>query len=212
MEKQTKDMHFSGYVVSNTLITALLAFGFVRDLFTNNTRCATTQFHATYKGDREINDELYEEMCILLKKHPDTVADLEMESSLPKYRIEIAPTPQEPLNVSEIITPFSLKDCPIGIKKAADIHIACNVMESSAYAFHFMENLKMVSFDRPLTNGFKRVYTLTFEDTQEALLWFERFKNVLEKLHMFSGKVKLEFLQKQFRMPEDAPVLPLVEL
>jgi hypothetical protein len=208
----TKDLHFSGYAVSHELITELLALGFVRDLFTNNTRCATTQFHATYKGIVPINQKFFEKVCTLMKKYPDTVADLEMESCNPRHRIELKPVAREVLESVPHIAPFKLIACPVGITKAADIHIACNMADSSAYALHFIEKLEMISFDRPMEHGFKRIYTLTFQDVLLAIHWFNKLHETLSKLHMFSGKIKLEFLQKQFRMPENAPVLPLVKL
>lgn len=210
--KQSKDLHFSGYQVSEKLMEELLRFGFVRDMFTNNTRCARTQFHATYRGGRVINNQLYAEVCTIIKKHPQTIADLEMERCPPEYQVKINSSAQPSLSMDEIIEPFTLKDCPVGKKKAADLHITCDMKDSSAFAFFFMENLKMISFDRPLESGFKRIYTITFENASDAIVWFERFHQILSKVHLFTGKIKLEFLEKQFRIPDNAPVLPLVHL
>ena len=210
--KKTSDLHFSGYTVCQELIKELLVYGFIRDNFTNNTRCCTTEFHATYEKGLDINDQVYSEVCAMMKKYPDTVADLEWEFSRPNLRIEYDNrTNMVEKGKLEIWEPFKLKEVPPGQTKSADIHIACDYINSNQYAKDFFERLEKVSIDRPFEDrpGFKRVYTLTFTTPREAYEWFNKFCNVLQNLYGFVGKIKLEFLKKQFRFPENAPVLPL---
>lgn len=207
---KTYDLHFSGYQVDQALISALLDQGFTRDLFTNNKRCSTTQFHATYKGDREVNPELFQEVCDLMKKYDGTVADLEFESSDSSLKAFFELQEKGTLPQALMIEPFKFRDCPAGITKACDIHLAIDVMRSSAYALHILEEMQMVSFDRPIDGGFKRIYTMTYEDRVSAEKMFERLRSLLSSLHMFSGKLKLEYLEEQYKMPANAPVLPLV--
>lgn len=209
---KSADMHFSGYKVPAELIDKLLAYGFVRDMFTNNTRCATTEFHATYKKGAEINETTYQYVCGLMQQYPGTVADLEWETSHENYRIEYDNrTDENSENKVELWEPFKLKEVPVGQTKKADIHLACDYTLSSDYSKSILERLEMISFDRPFEDkdGFKRVFTLTFSSATEAHEWFKRFHNFLQNLDGFVGKLKLEFLKKQFRYPEDAPVLPL---
>lgn len=211
---KTFDLHFSGYKVEQALIEFLLAMGFQRDLFTNNKRCSTTQFHATYKGDRQIDSLLFEGICSTMKAFPDTVADLELESSDSSLKAFFQPINlnQGTLPAEFVLEPFKFRVCPPEIIKACDIHLSIDVMRSSAYALHVLEEMQMVSFDRPTEDGFKRIYTLTYEDRAEAERMSEKLKILLGKLHGFSGKLKLEYLESQFKMPANAPVLPLVEL
>lgn len=210
--RKTADMHFSGYKVPAELIDRLLTYGFIRDKFTNNTRCATTEFHATYKKGAEITEQIYQYICNLIQQHPDTVADLEWETSHDNYRIEYDNrVDQNSENKVELWEPFKLKEVPIGQTKKADIHLACDYNLSSDYSKSILERLEMISFDRPFEDreGFKRVFTLTFFTATEACEWFNKFHNLLQNLDGFVGKLKLEFLKKQFRFPENAPVLPL---
>ncbi len=211
LKMKTYDLHFSGYKVEQSLINALLSWGFERDLFTNNKRCSTTQFHATYKGSRTINEEFFEEVCDLVRQYPETVADLEFESSSSELKIFFEPLTKGQLAEQNKLPSFELKTCPPDVTKACDIHLAIDVMKSSAYALQILEDMQMISFDRPIEGGYKRIYTLTYEDLAKGQEMFEKLKSLLSQLHLFSGKLKLELLQKQFKIPQNAPVLPLVQ-
>jgi hypothetical protein len=213
MKKTTSDLHFSGYTVCQELIKELLTYGFVRDNFTNNTRCCTTEFHATYKKGLDINNQIYNKVCSIIRKYPNTVADLEWEFSRPNLRIEYDNrTNTVETSRLEIWEPFKLKEVPTGQTKSADIHLACDWNLSNDYSKNILERFEMISFDRPFEDreGFKRVFTLTFSTAREGHEWFGKFHNLLTNLDGFVGKLKLEFLKKQFRFPDNAPVLPLV--
>ncbi len=202
------DIHLSAEEISKTSIEKLISLGFVRDVFTNNRRCEATAFHASYfKHLYEFNDALWESTIKILKNDTSFRGCLEEEYFDTNSRCEFDGNSV----TSDIkVIPFELARVEIGRHKACDIHVSIDFNQSTESAKSTIESFKMISFDRPLDHGFKRVYSLTFEKESDGTQAFDLLKSIFTTIPGLVGKMKIEMINRFYVQPESAIQLPIV--
>ena len=186
---------------------ALTELGFVRDTFTNNTRCHASQYHATSGcRDKLPEDKLWESVCDLLRQDRSFAGCLEEEAIDPKHRRKIAGSGSK---IPEPPGPLQSTNCGPGRYKACDLHISIDLNASHDSAVAWLEHLELMYFDKPTPTGTRRVYTVTCETCEDGETLLNMFHDSFLKVPGLKGKMKLEITTRHFRHPEDAPTLPL---
>ena len=78
------DLHLSAYNITPDTIRKVETLGFKRDEFANNTRCDTTVYHGTFRGNRILpDDSLWNELKNIFGQEPTFVGGLEEEEFVP---------------------------------------------------------------------------------------------------------------------------------
>lgn len=224
------DLHLSAYAIKPETVRQLTDFGFTRDEFANNRYCDTTAYHGSFHGWRADNDK-WDEVTTILSRDETFNGGLEEEIALPYFRKELSFEPSPKFIVEDYVS-LALKatfpekkavSCPIGRQKACDIHINMDWQYTVNAVKKVMDELGIVSFDRPTNNrvGFNRIYTLTFEDLSEGVMCFDTITSVIDMMNAkgssdtpgilgFVGKIKLEITTRIYRKPLDGILLPLI--
>jgi hypothetical protein len=224
------DLHLSAYAIKPETIKQLGEFGFTRDEFANNRYCDTTAYHGSFHGWQADNDK-WDEVATILSNDETFNGGLEEEIALPDFRKELSFEPSPTFIVEDYVS-LVLKaifpqkkavPCPIGKKKACDIHINVDWQYTVDAVKKVFNELGVVSFDRPTTNseGFNRIYTLTFEDLSEGVTCFDTITTIIDRMNTkgtadtvgilgFVGKIKLEITTRIYRQPLDGILLPLI--
>ena len=203
------DVHLSAEIISQNSIKKIENLGFSRDTFTNNTRCEATAYHGTYRGEIALpsNDVWAKALSILLGDKAFR-GGLEEEVTFSEYRRFF--TGGKELSEVPAIKPFSFSSCPPNIHKTCDIHLNVDWSQTDENAKNVIEQLKMISFDRPNNDGFNRIYTLTFRSLKMGIDAFYYLETVCNSLPCFFGKLKLEHTTRYVRYPDNAINLPII--
>jgi len=224
------DLHLSAYAIKSETIQQLTEFGFTRDEFANNRYCDTTAYHGSFH-DWQADKEKWDDVVTILSRDETFNGGLEEEIALPYFRKKLSFEPAVKFIVADYVS-LALKSLfpkkkavpsPVGRQKACDIHINLDWQYTVDVIKKIMDELGIVSFDRPTNNsaGFNRIYTLTFEDLSEGVECFDTITGVINKLNTegtpdtsgilgFVGKVKLEITTRAYRKPLDGILLPLI--
>lgn len=205
--------HLSCAAISGETIRELeTKFFFVRDQFTNNTHCEAAVYHGTFKGPSELmTREQWNSVTELLAADPKFEGDLEEEIILP-YLITYFSQRGDDASAIAGIRKLTTELCPIGIYKSCDLHFKVNWEETTDSVKQALDNLEMISFDRPTEkpNRFNRIYTLTFESLQDGLAYFAHMREHLLQVKGLNARLKLEIATCFYRQPVQAVVLPIV--
>lgn len=201
------DIHLSAFRIAPATVKRIEHLGFARDEFANNTRCLASEYHGTYRGKRQLPDDgLWNETCQLLLADGIFRGCLEEESIDPRHQREmdgkgcLAPS---------LLPQLRHKEVPAGKQKACDLHIGVELGRSPPAAIEQLESLKIASFEKPIPDGIRRVYTITCETVEDGEKLFDVLQRHLSQVPDLRGKMKLERTTRCFRHPDDAPVLPL---
>lgn len=203
------DIHLSADNISTSTILKLVEIGFQRDEFTNNRRCNATAFHATLKEHVNIPDnKIWDLIVELLSYDSHFVGALEEEFFFESDRYIIH---GKDTGIDWLTIPFIMSKPLAGEHKACDIHMSIDFAASSHEAINTIEKLNMISFDRPIPNGFRRVYSLTFEKISDGKAVFEVLKEITSSTDGLIGKLKFEKINRFFIYPPEASQLPIVK-
>lgn len=204
--------HLSAMAISQGTIKQLQEqFSFQRDQFANNTRCERTEYHGTYKGEQQaMTRELWDKVVALLASDLAFQGDLEEELILPQYIAYVEASGNDASAIAQI-TKRQIQPCPLGVYKECDIHLKVWWSETSESVRHALDELEMISFDRPNEQGgFNRIYTLTFESLKDGLSHYGEMRGWLMQTLGIKARLKLEIASCFYRQPDIAIVLPIV--
>ncbi len=203
------DIHLSAYSITRASIQQFENLGFERDLFANNTRCETTQYHATYRGKLNLPDDfLWVELCQILKEDKIFAGSLEEEIFETTATIHINSSVKIYENIVKL--PKIQTTQPIFNEyKACDIHININTELTLPKTMEYIESLEVASFDREEDGQLHRIFTITCSTTADGILILNILKKYLENLQGLVGKIKMERTSRHLRLPLDSPQLPL---
>lgn len=201
------DLHLSAYRIAPSTIKSVEALGFTRDEFANNTRCDTTAYHGTFRGNRVLpNNDLWSELQRVF--HADTafIGGLEEEEFDPSETVQLRGTSTK---APESAHPIGMAPPPSGTYKACDIHINISLEKTSAEALKYVDALHLASFDKPQEDGIHRVFSGTCQSVPSGLKLFAALRAYLQAVPNLVGKMKFERTTRFLRIPADAPALPL---
>ena len=201
------DVHLSAFRILPATVKSIEQVGFARDEFANNTRCLASAYHGTYRGKAKLPDNaLWEQVCQILTADPSFRGCLEEESIDPEYDREISgsgavdPGP---------LPAFEIMEVPAGQHKACDLHVGVNLTLSAPTAVEHLSRLQVASFDKPIPEGIRRVFTITCETIADGKSLFDVLYRHLSRVPGLRGKMKLETTTRFLRLPDDAPALPI---
>ncbi len=201
------DMHLAALEISRETVAKLNDNGFKRDDFANLTYCHTGDYHGTYRAAAQLpNKDLWDRICSLLDADEGFSGYLEEELCEEEWR--------EPLggggsSSSAYLPAMTMITCPVGRRKACDIHMAVFLDSTSDSAVEYMNRLKAPSVDRPGPEGIRRVYTITCESLADGQRLFRELYRHLSIVPGLYGRMKLEVTTRHYRKPADAMTLPL---
>lgn len=213
-ENPIMNWHLSAMRISPKTVGDLeQKFLFQRDQFANNTRCETTAYHGTYKGEQKgMTRVCWDEIITLLASDLIFEGDLEEELILPQYIFTFSNNGDDAAALRSI-KKRKIEPCPVGTYKACDIHIKVTWDKTSDAVKEALDGLEMISFDRPVGEAgkFNRIYTLTFESLADGLTHFEHLKEHFSQTRGIEARLKLEIATCFYRQPDTAVVLPIVK-
>lgn len=207
--KLNYDIHLSAYSISKETIKKVEKLGFCRDEFTNNTRCETTEYHGTFRGDIVLpNDKIWEKICKVLSDDKKFSGGLE-EEEFGKNDVVFFDneTHNQSLNILPKMTTILP---PPNTYKGCDIHISIDMTNSNLSCLDYLEALSIPCFDKPKNGNIYRIFSITCETVDEGRRVFEFMKTYLGTIPGLKGKMKFEKTTKFFRLPENAIALPLI--
>lgn len=210
MNPSTKfDLHLSAYAITPETIRKVEALGFRRDEFANNTRCDTTAYHGTFRGERQLpDDELWHELDRVFEEDASFVGGLEEEEFSPSETIQLIGSNGNPPSMRP---PIAASAPAAGTYKACDIHINVNLPKTTPEALQAVEALELAAFDKPQDNGTHRVFSATCASLESGRTLFRELKDYLSLVPGLVGKMKFERTTRFLRVPADAPALPLTD-
>lgn len=204
------DLHLSAYSISPETITVVESLGFRRDKFANSRYCDTTVYHATYRGDSRLPDDvLWQNLRVVLAQDSSFVGGLEEEECVQEEVLRFSATEVsegKPVSVEKL--PFH--HCTANEYKACDIHLNVTLVESSAAAIEYVASMEFTSFDKLEADGVHRVFSATCESLEGGMKLFRFLCGVLETVPDLNAKMKFERTTRFVRYPSAAPALPLL--
>jgi hypothetical protein len=202
------DMHLAAARISRSSIEQLAEVGFVRDEFANLTHCHTGEYHATYRGVIPLPDEgVWARTTGILNADERFSGYLELEAT-PLELLRTYPTPIEG-SLPPLPPAITLVECTAELRKVADVHTGVMLEQSRPEALAWFDALKAAYVEKPTPAGTRRVYTVTFEQVEDAKHFAQVLDAHLRRLPGFVGKMKLEVIKRQLRKPADAVTLPI---
>jgi hypothetical protein len=205
----TYDIHLAATKISRDATEKLAVLGFERDQFVNLTCCHTGEYHGTYRGSELLpNEVLWQQINAILEADGDKFSGyLEQEMTEPKFRGLIEGRgPAMPPALPQL----KIEDCPASKHKSCDLHVGINLTASDKLAVRLLDGLNLSSVDKDVPNqGQRRVYTITFESLLDGERVFAAFYEYLRSVPGLRGKLKLEKIVRNIRIPADAAVLPI---
>lgn len=210
MHPTTKfDLHLSAYTISLETIREVEALGFRRDEFANNTRCDTTAYHGTFRGERQLPDNaLWHQLRGVFDGDTSFVGGLEEEEFAPSETVQLVGGSGNPPSLRP---PIAASAPAAGTYKACDIHININLSRTMPESLLAVETLELASFDKPQEDGIHRVFSATCASVDSGRALFRALKDYLSLVPGLVGKLKFERTTRFLRVPADAPALPLTD-
>lgn len=203
------DIHLSAYSISRESVQQFEDLGFERDLFANNTRCETTQYHGTYRGQIDLpDDSLWNKLCSIMNLETTFSGSLEEEIYDANATIYFDGKVENSKSV-EKLPKIGITQPNISEYKACDIHININIDQSIQKTIEFLECLEIASFDREEEKQLHRIFTITCSTTSDGILILQTLKNYLRSIIGLVGKIKMEQTVRHLRLPINSPQLPL---
>jgi hypothetical protein len=202
------DLHLAAASISPKSVSILGHLGFVRDEFANLTYCHTGDYHGTFRGSIRLpNKDLWNKVCDVLESDEQFSGYMEEELTVEDWRGLL----HGDGGVSDpaALPPLAMITCPVGRKKACDIHMAVYLDSSTPATVELMAGLQASSVDRPGPEGIRRVYTVTCELLADGKRLYSALYSYLLCVRGLRGRMKLEVTTKHYRKPADAVTLPL---
>ena len=103
----------------------------------------------------------------------------------------------------------ALRDCGSGMHKACDIHLSIEVERSDSAAVEHVDDLQLISFDKPVGDTTRRVHSITCESVEDGRCVFQCLVKHMSCVPGLVGKIKMEETTRFLRVPSDAPTLPI---
>lgn len=201
------DLHLSALSISADSRRAVEDLGFVRDEFANNRHCVASEYHATYRGDALLpNDALWDDVRRLLRHDVTFSGHLEEEQLCQRIIVPGSTVADGSIR----LVPFILSDVLPGLHKACDIHLGVQIDAWSEKKLALLDELRMVSFEKPTADGVRRVYTITCESVSDGEVAFAALEHILSAVCDAPARMKLERTSRYLRHPSNAIGLPLV--
>lgn len=208
----TAEIHVAGQTIADHTISRLTDLGFHQNRFVRHVGVVPSKWRGTVHVPVDEGRARWAEAKQILAGDEQFSGTLEHERIEPDQRFELYPEPRSraPAEVKRTPSPLPLRPVRSGEYKQADLHISIELSRAPSASLATLESMSIPSVDRP-SPASRRIFTLTFLDFDDGLLYLTILHDYLESSLRLSGKIFLERTVQGIRLPEATQVLPTIE-